>query len=1609
MHRGCDGIVLHVSSSLNSTCTENHTEIFKCSLDYYASHIPSENNTVLLLDSGTHFLHSSIMLFDRLRNLSIIGSSDIVMSSRGLLEPVTKIQCIGNSGFVFTHIQNLSLRNVFIESCGGRSMSFSAAALLLIDTFNVTLYNIIVKNSIQYGMIGFDMLGSSHLSDCSFVSNPNQSGGNVMLSWSMDYDDACKASNYYTLVLIDNSIFAYANSDGNKASGLHIDHQQSCRSTFVTLTNTTFIENRGGNIAVFVKQHNLSQNVFYFQLEKSAVMNGLAVDDSTAAGISFVIEGDSPSSQYYLNVKDSLFKENKNSLGSTGGLYLDISGLVNFRAEISGCNFINNTGHDGGAVSINLTNTATDNDFSQTGLNHTVAMISFTSCRFEQNNASKGGGIFINMYDLLASDFNAYLIDINDCVLYHNAAIQGGSALFTSNKLGSNRVLSVNMSSTIIIEHNKIIDLVTPIFTSVDATIVFKATNAMISNSTFTNNTGSGIFADHSEITFANTVVFDSNSAIRGGGLQLSNSQLYLLNETYLIFENNHASAYGGAVYIYESPLILLQIQPVCFAIFKKSKPYDNVLPQLVFRSNKAKYGGNAIYAPRELTDPCASSSETAHNVIFNIQDESQSFENLSSLPVAKEICMCYDNKPKCKMQNVSITVAPGSTFNLQVATVNYKGETVPSVVSAKVENEDFLSNSSSIIDEFQMTQHHCTNLKYILFSYNPVERVTMYVVDYSAAHPLNFFIDLLPCPSGFTILQETSPRCDCIPQLHQLGITCRIDDKTFQIKGDVWIGTSGMSDKNSSLDSLQNNSILYSSSCPFGYCIEGFRHISLDDPDAQCSSNRCGTLCGQCLPGLSISLGRANCIECSNAYTALLVFVFGAAGLGLIAFLRLFNITISQGSPNPFMFYANVIHVNDTFFFRNRHTDPLTVFVSWMNLDFGIESCFYDGMDALQKAFLQFAFPSYLLLIIGIIVLVSRRSTRLTRLLGSNGVSIISTLLHLSFFKLFRATIAIFLYTRLHYENGEHFSVWRYDGNNYYHSSYILLILLSSGVLIFFIIPYILIIVCTPIITRKGYRICRVRFWRLMPIFDAYLAPYKYKMIARSWNGLTTVLYSILLITSTEVDTAINLLLIAISSILLIVLNGLFGGIYRRWAFSVLEVAVHLNLTCLALLSLFAILKGYTVDAIVSTSVGLSLFAFCGIVIYHATIAMTTGRRWSRFKSKKIIEQPDEQFETYPSNATQSVVELPTSRGPFTYNYYFEEPASPEPKPVPRARDEILVTCTESQGSTITTITALLAQQSNLKPPTSTVIALEDLNVEEDTEAEELIRNNQMLSENLMVVEINDVAESEAGNSEPKLSINSENTSYTSVGESQQEVSIAEAYALTAAHESLSSDYVGERKGYIFRHSRRELHSYRSTRPLDSDTDATGQKPSHAITKCHLVRRIDPLELEIVDEGDSECDEPLTQLKIHKFKPKKVKKSKQEPVTGQLQGSKSIAINMSQFENKFDENIPLLSLEAASEDVTTFTDLNMKLKKKQIDHPLILFEEAQNITTSSGLGAESEKKQINHPFEEDRNKGIITSTHLSIELEKNQLDLPLIPFKGLHCSILDDNSMFHY
>ena len=80
-----------------------------------------------------------------------------------------------------------------------------------------------------------------------------------------------------------------------------------------------------------------------------------------------------------------------------------------------------------------------------------------------------------------------------------------------------------------------------------------------------------------------------------------------------------------------------------------------------------------------------------------------------------------------------------------------------------------------------------------------------------------------------------------------------------------------------------------------------------------------------------------------------------------------------------------------------------LSQFIAWLNLDLGIETCFYPGMTAYAKVWLQFVFPLYIWFIIATIIVLCRYSTWLSNKIGGNVVQVLATLILLSFTKIFR------------------------------------------------------------------------------------------------------------------------------------------------------------------------------------------------------------------------------------------------------------------------------------------------------------------------------------------------------------------------------------------------------------------------------------------------------------------------------------------------------------------------------------------------------------------------------------------------------------------------------
>ena len=172
----------------------------------------------------------------------------------------------------------------------------------------------------------------------------------------------------------------------------------------------------------------------------------------------------------------------------------------------------------------------------------------------------------------------------------------------------------------------------------------------------------------------------------------------------------------------------------------------------------------------------------------------------------------------------------------------------------------------------------------------------------------------------------------------------CNVGDDTIQSRHFIWLR-------------YDTQHLKVHTNCPFDYC-QLSDTISLSHPDQQCSNNHSGVICGGCQDNHSIALGSSKCLKCASSYAfAWLIPVFAVAGLALVALQWVCNMTTAHGTLNGLIFYANVVSINGLTSLNNCSIHLiLSVFIAWVNLDFGVETCFYSGMNTYQKTWLQFA-----------------------------------------------------------------------------------------------------------------------------------------------------------------------------------------------------------------------------------------------------------------------------------------------------------------------------------------------------------------------------------------------------------------------------------------------------------------------------------------------------------------------------------------------------------------------------------------------------------------------------------------------------------------------------
>ena len=102
--------------------------------------------------------------------------------------------------------------------------------------------------------------------------------------------------------------------------------------------------------------------------------------------------------------------------------------------------------------------------------------------------------------------------------------------------------------------------------------------------------------------------------------------------------------------------------------------------------------------------------------------------------------------------------------------------------------------------------------------------------------------------------------------------------------------------------------------------------------------------------------------------------------------------------------------------------------------------------------------FPVYIWVLVALTILISHYSQRFANLLGNNPVSVLATLILLSYAKVLRTLIAAVYIIHLEYPKDEKV-VWFYDATDYLSIKHISLLLVAMFIFLFLFLPYTLLL----------------------------------------------------------------------------------------------------------------------------------------------------------------------------------------------------------------------------------------------------------------------------------------------------------------------------------------------------------------------------------------------------------------------------------------------------------------------------------------------------------------------------------------------------------------------
>ena len=815
-----------------------------------------------------------------------------------------------------------------------------------------------------------------------------------------------------------------------------------------------------------------------------------------------------------------------------------------------------------------------------------------SSVLFTFNTATQGGALYLDLSSSLS--ITAVATIEHNRALSQNVGSGGGICMLSQSTLYNYGFLSVN---------NNTADKGGGIWIAYSSTIAnFGQLNLQNNNATIGG--GIGLNVGNSFVCKGQMRAIGNTATHEAGGMFLHfNTSVILHNSTEMHFLNNTAHYKGGAIYVVDSVTTALYCTSYDyfykFMCFYQLEAQDTKRVHMTFSGNVAALGYD-LYGGMLGICKLGNTSQNSSKVFDEITNMRQN-ETISS--DAFQIRTCNGSG------FVNKHVFPGEMFSIGVVAVGQRNGLSQGTAQVNIIDSSNTVSLGSYNQSRQLVGPNCTSLNLTVISQENINISLQVIADicvgqsstFNPDHALHITLQIKPCPQPLFQLAE-SKVCRCNKRLNSFNPVCNVTNQSIQRTrlDTFWLG-------------YDNNTkeLIIHPNCPFYYCVVNNVSFSLNETDLQCSHDRSGLLCGACRDGHSLTLGLHMCSECSNFYLLLLP-VFVILGIALVVFLLTFKLSVAQGTISGLIFYANIFQMNRTVFLPNNTSGQasfLFVFVSWLNLNLGFVTCLSNGMDMYVLTWLQYLFPLYILFLVVVLVSFRHYPRWMSRMMGTNPVAVLSTLILLSYNKILHTIVTSVSSTELQYKKHSK-TVWLYDGTvPFLGGKHSLMFGFAVMVLLFMVLPYTLLLLCGQCILLKSN--WRIFFWinnsKVKAFLDSYHGPYRVKH--RYWPGLLLLLRVILLppvAFAHSYDGSVNLLAVSTVVIAILTWAWMAGGIYKNRWLDVLEASIMLNLGILTAAAYYYKMHVNESPVYVSlTSLGVVFLTFIGIMAYHVHLTL--------------------------------------------------------------------------------------------------------------------------------------------------------------------------------------------------------------------------------------------------------------------------------------------------------------------------------------------------------------------------------------------------------------------